>query len=115
MEYLISILFTLLSLSSFTQTDEVYKLPYESVTKEVLSKEQFFYYEDDYRVYLYFKPTLVRQFYINTLVHGRRVFVKGYRVTEFNNIFEYKKIGIGLVLHIVVNGRTYVVKVDPKP
>lgn len=109
-----ALLFTisfLMSFISYSQND-IYNLPHKSVTKELLKNEQFNYYEDEYRVYLYFKPTLVDHFYINTLVHGRRIFTKGYRVSQFNNFFEYKKIGIKLILHVVVNGYTYVINVE---
>jgi hypothetical protein len=93
---------------------ELYEIPYKSVTKEILKDEQFFHYEDDNRVYLCFKPNLVKSILVRTIVHGRILVSKRYSITEFSNIFEYRKIGIPLILHIVVNEYTYVIKVNPK-
>lgn len=112
MRYLILIF--LFSLPLITLSQGFYEIPYKSVTKEILKDEQFFHYEDDNRVYLYFKPSLVKSILVRTIVHSRILVSKRYSITEFNNIFEYRKIGIPLILHIVVNGYTYVIKVNPK-
>lgn len=90
----------------------MYDIPYKSLTKELLIIEQFYYYSDDYRYYIYFKPTLVKEAYIEIVVKGYITSRYKVRVNQFNNIFELKRFGLTYMVFITVNDHLYILNIE---
>jgi hypothetical protein len=88
--------------------------PYDCVTKEIIREEQFFSYDDDYRVYLSFKPSLVKNATILFYVNGYLKQAKEARINEYSNMFEIKKQEFEMLVIVIIKEYRYSIKVDSK-
>jgi hypothetical protein len=112
MRLVLFFVFSLFYFLSFSQDKSVLdELLYKSVTKELIKQEQFNYYEDEYRVYIWFKPSLVKHATVIIYVNGIPVKQQSIRVTQYNNRFEIKKQKLLGMLVVYVGNDTYIVNV----
>jgi hypothetical protein len=110
-------LFILLSISSlsFSQDKSILdEIPYKSVTKEILKEEQIFYYEDEYRIYFYFKPTLVSVAIVTLYIKGIPIRRQMVRISKYNNRFEIKKQNIEGTIVIFIKDANYIIQIKKK-
>jgi hypothetical protein len=110
------ILTILLSISNlcFTQNKSILDSlkPYESLTRELIKEEQFYYYEDDYRVYVWFKPSLVEEVFVIIYVNGIAINQQRIKITENNNNFEIIKKNIECTMLIFIEDFNYILFIN---
>jgi hypothetical protein len=90
------------------------KIPYESVTKEIIKKEQLFYYEDEYRVYFYFKPSLVDRAMVTLYIKDIPIRQQIIRISDYNSRFEIKKQNIEGTVIIFIRDANYIIPIKKK-